>query len=175
MADETRLERWARYKADPDKTMTTICDHVANGGSVLDLARVWELPYNLIIDWVQTDELRNKRYVQALEARGEWAKERVLSELRAIALIDIRELFDDEGNLLPVSEWPEQTARAVAGVDTMISNDGDVTKKIKLIDKTKSLEMLMKNLAMLVERVDHTGKITLSDILAESNKPGEKK
>jgi phage terminase small subunit len=90
--------------------------------------------------------------------------ERVLEEYSRLAFLDIREAFDDNGNLLPISAMPEDVARAINGFDTSVwkenGDDGGVetTKKVKFIDKRGALQDLGKYLKMFIDRVEHTGK-----------------
>ncbi|HEX4843174.1 MAG TPA: terminase small subunit [Limnobacter sp.] len=90
------------------------------------------------------------------KAKNEFAIDRVaiLRELFALATVDLRKAYDDNGALLPPKEWPEELARAIAGVETMEEFDrvGDervfvgYTRKIKLFDKGKALDMAMRHL-----------------------------
>lgn len=85
---------------------------------------------------------------------------RVLRESARIAYSDIRQLFDEKGRLLPIQEWPEDIARAVAGVEVVkrnvYSDDGQVDDviKLKLWDKTVKLSNLMKHHGQLTEKVE---------------------
>ncbi|HUP21437.1 MAG TPA: terminase small subunit [Thermoanaerobaculia bacterium] len=71
---------------------------------------------------------------------------RVLLELRRIAHVDLRELFDVDGNLLPVHELPDDVAAAVAAVEVVETRRGpDRVRKIKLWDRVRALEILAKH------------------------------
>jgi len=74
-------------------------------------------------------------------------KERILDEESKLAFIDIRKMFDIEGEFLPPSLWPEEIARAIAGLDVVQSWDVAADKwkytyKIKLNDKGRALGRL---------------------------------
>ena len=92
---------------------------------------------------------------------------RVLEEIRRLALSDIRQLFDEDGNLRPLHTLSAEQAACIAGVEVIIKNakagDGitDTIHKIKVWDKPKSLEMLAKHFALLTERVEHSGGIVI--------------
>lgn len=89
----------------------------------------------------------------------------VIREVARLAFSDVRKLFDDKGAMLPISEWPDGMAAAVASVevDELFEGFGEnriqvgYTKKVKIWDKPKSLEMLGKHLRLWVEKVEHTG------------------
>ena len=78
----------------------------------------------------------------------------VVSKIHDLAFFDIRSVLAADGTLSPPSEWPDATAAAIAGIEVFeeFSGVGDNrtlighTKKVKLIERTKSLDMLMKHL-----------------------------
>lgn len=88
----------------------------------------------------------------------------ILFELLRIARSDLGQAFDDNGNLLPIKEIPEDVRRAISGVETFEEFDGHgservkvgETRKLKFWDKTRALELLGKHLGLYVERIDHT-------------------
>lgn len=89
----------------------------------------------------------------------------VLGELLRIAKADIAEAFEEDGNLRKLSEIPEDVRRAVAGIeiDDRWEGRGEeavryTVKKLKFWDKNRALELLAKNLGLLVEKHEHTGK-----------------
>ena len=78
----------------------------------------------------------------------------VLSELRALVHADPRKVFSENGDLLPVSEWPDEVAAMVASVEIEALFDGQgkdrthigYTKKVKFWDKNSAIEKAMKHL-----------------------------
>lgn len=98
--------------------------------------------------------------------------DRALREAARLAYSDVRQLFDAEGNLLPVHQLPDHIAAAVASIEVVKKNlaagDGqtDQVHKIKLWDKPKNLEMLFKHLGLLVEKHEHSGGLTIRHELA---------
>lgn len=87
-----------------------------------------------------------------LEAQ-EITKEKVMKEIASIAFSDIGKLFDEDGALKHPSEVDEKTRRALSAVDMEELYEGKggdrvqigSTKKVKLWDKVKALEMLAKH------------------------------
>lgn len=177
-----RNERMKRITEDPE-TLDVICAHVASGGTVIDLAKIWDLPFGWVMNWIRQDATRSDRYLAAMNDRAEWAIEMVLKELRAIGFSDVRQLFNDDGSMKPPHEWPDGTAAAVASVETDELYEGvgkereqiGITRKVKLWEKTKSLELLGKNMRMFVERVDIGAGKTLEDLIVGSRDVTETK
>jgi len=74
-------------------------------------------------------------------------KERILDEEAKLAFIDVRKMFDTEGEFLPPTLWPEEIARSVSGLDVDQRWDPATEKwrytyKIKLNDKGRALGRL---------------------------------
>lgn len=103
---------------------------------------------------------------KALAARAkrvEVKADDVLRELLRIATTDISEAYDDEGNLKKLKDIPVDLRRAISGVEVDEIWDGygedrtqtGETKKLKLWDKTRALEMLGKHLKLLTDKVEH--------------------
>lgn len=106
---------------------------------------------------------------QAIEARtkrtgitADWVLRRLAEEADA----DIGDILDDNGNLLPLKQWPAIFRKGlVSGFDIEEKFEGSDRKKtsrlckIKLIDRTKTIELIGKHtdVAAFRERHIHTG------------------
>lgn len=100
-------------------------------------------------------QLANRRRDVLEEIRVEAAtdRNRILLEQARIAFFDIRKLYGDDGQLLPVSEWPADAAAAVTSIETMEVKGpgGEVygeVRKIKQESKGASLDKLMRHNGM---------------------------
>jgi phage terminase small subunit len=99
---------------------------------------------------------------------------RVLEEIRRLSFSDMRALFDEHGNLRPIQTLTAEQASCIASLEVVKKNltagDGqvDTVVKLKVWDKTKSLEMLAKHFALLTERIEHSGDLKITHEL-----PGE--
>ncbi len=102
-------------------------------------------------------------YVAELQAkrsqRTEITQDRVLKELAAMAFIDITDAFEVDGRLKKLTDIPENVRRAISGIEVSeITVEGfkiGETKKIKVIEKTKSLELIGRHLKMFTDKVEH--------------------
>lgn len=102
----------------------------------------------------------------------------VLKELLKIANVDLADAYDDEGRLLSVKKMPERFRKALAGVDVFEEFDGvgqdryhvGDTRKIKLWDKIRALELLGRHLKLFTEKIEHSGKITWLEHVTNSLK-----
>ena len=97
---------------------------------------------------------------QKMEKRSEKTEissERVLLELSRLAFLDVRKAYRKDGSLKAITEMDDDTAAAIAGFDVTESvSSGEVTgvlKKIKLSDKSRALELIMRHLGMLTPAV----------------------
>jgi hemerythrin len=102
------------------------------------------------------------------EAKIEATVMNIGKALARIAFLDLRDCFDDNGNLLPPHELPEGVAVALDGIDVVentntvsvskagevASNEVEYTKKVRF-SRVKALEMLGKWKKMFVEQIEH--------------------
>ena len=170
-----RLTRTEKLQADADETMHTICAHVAQGGSLITLCETWKVIYGHMFAWIASNKDRNRMYVDAQNARVEWSREAILVELRKIGMFDMRMVFDEDGEVLNPKDWPKEVASVVQHIDIIerFDKEGGLagkTYKVKLWNKEKALELLGKNLSMFIDQVNHSGNLTLEDIVAGSRK-----
>lgn len=162
---------------DRPETLFEIVDEVANGGSLIAYCKKNEMRYSNIINWIYADEARQKSYEVALEARGEYVAQEILAELKKLGFSDVRKLFNNDGSIKEVSALDDDTAAAIAGIEIQeeaCDKDGETivprTRKIKIIDKLKAIEMLGRNLKMFTDKVEHSGKVSLEDLVNGSLK-----
>lgn len=168
-----KRKRFAEKLFRLQDTLNNICEEVINGGSLLQICERWEILYSSAIAWIYADEKRKEQYERALKLREEWTVQRVIDELKALALTDLREAFDADGKLKPMSSLPPAISRAIATVEVFEEWEGrgddrkflGLTKKVKLWDKTKALELIGKNLKMFVDQVEHKHQVSLEDLV----------
>lgn len=99
---------------------------------------------------------------QKVAQKFELTAERVLQEVSRLAFFDIRKLVDNTGRPKAISELDDDTAAALIGLDVVnIGNEdkgvGEVLK-FKMADKKGALDMAMRHLGLLKDKVEVTGK-----------------
>lgn len=161
---DTRRERLARILNDPD-FITTVCDHVANGGTLVGLAKAYDVRFSDLMRHIRSNTEYSKRYEQALADRNEWTVESLTEIITRLKDFDIRRLYDNDGRLLSPRDWPDDIAVAVSSVKS---------DEVKLIDKTKAIDMLGKHIKYFVEKIEHSGSLKLEDIIIGSYKEDDK-
>lgn len=99
--------------------------------------------------------------------RTEVTADRVIRELSRLAFSDPRSLYRPDGTLKPPCEWDDDTAAAVASVETdeerttgLTGQTSTVvtTTKVKRHDKRGPLELLGKHLGLFKDKLELTGK-----------------
>ncbi|MFC3227351.1 terminase small subunit [Marinibaculum pumilum] len=97
--------------------------------------------------------------------RVEINADQVVLELRRIGMSDPRALFDADGRLLPVKDWPDDIARAVSSFEVVTKRipgtdpvEVEHVAKVRFWPKTDALGLLGKHLGMFVNRHELTGK-----------------
>jgi phage terminase small subunit len=84
-----------------------------------------------------------------INARLDISADRIKKELARVAFQDVRQFYDEAGNLIPIHMLNDDAAAALAGMEVdEIGLEGvkiGVNKKIKRFDKVKALELLGKS------------------------------
>ncbi len=127
----------------------------------------------------QGADLLTRPYIQAAIERFaakqfqamELTADRVLKEMARLAFHDPRKLFNDAGELLPVSQWDDDTAAAVAGIEVveLFAGSGKnrtligQLKKVRFWSKNTSLDQLGRHLTLFGKQ-DEQGR-TISELL----------
>ena len=105
--------------------------------------------------------LLSKDYIQSAisklmakrEEKTELNAEYVLRRLHEIESFDSTDMYNEDGTLKNVSEWPERAGMIISGIDvSTVTRSGStdetctvMTKKIKIESRTKALELLGKH------------------------------
>jgi phage terminase small subunit len=96
--------------------------------------------------------------------------DRVLREVANLAFSDVRAWFDENGALLPIHELPDNVAAALGSIEVQrqrTTRGEEVTVeehviKVKAWDKVRSLDMLMRHLALYKDKLEHSGDVTFT-------------
>lgn len=127
---------------------------------------------------VKVQEYISKKQ-QEIEKRTEVTQDMVIKELAKIAFLDIRKLYTENGQLKNIADMDSETAGAISSLETLEEYEGygddrekiGDTQKVKLLDKTKALELLGRHLGIFNDKIDvnvkekEEKKNAISDIL----------
>ncbi len=123
-----------------------LTEYLSNGGKKTAAAIAAGVPPRTAPVWASRI-LRRPEVLTELEhqhAAAGVTPARVIRELARIGFLDPADLYDENGQLLPVPRMSEDARRAIAGVDVELGKDGGVTKKVRLANKHVALETLAK-------------------------------
>lgn len=139
---------------DVPEFIPMMVEEIANGGSLIDLAARMGIPFEYVNRWIHTDPIRSSAYQGSLVSRAEWFQQRILRELRDMCFVDPNDIYASDGTIKPMSDIPEGTRRNIASIETveLFDKEGEKygeLKKVKLWDKSKSVETAMKHLKLL--------------------------
>lgn len=141
---------------------------------------VWEKASTLAADVKVSARIKELKDETA--KRNALVVDDILNEIRRVATFDPRKLFDEHGNMRPIHELDDDTARAIASVEVAELFGGEskqeggrtiigLTKKIKAWDKNAALS----NAARILGLNDDTLKVKadpLDDLLQHVGKAG---
>lgn len=96
------------------------------------------------------------------EQRTEVTQDMVIKELARIAFLDISKLYNENGKLKNIQDIDKDTVKAISSLETLEEYDGygderektGDTQKVKLLDKTKALELLGRHLGIFNDKID---------------------
>lgn len=92
---------------------------------------------------------RLQELMEERKARVEATSDYVLQRLLEIDRLDLADIVDDEGNVLPIKDWSEEWRKSVAAIDiSEVKTANALVKKIKMPDKLKNLELLGKHIGV---------------------------
>jgi len=93
--------------------------------------------------------------------------DRALRQAAVVAYMDITQLYNDDGSIKPMKEWPKELRTVVTSIETLKHNEtaGDRVQekvlRIRTRDPDKNLNMLFQHLGLLKERIEHSGTLTI--------------
>lgn len=119
------------------------------------------------------EELKAERR-ERLQMDADMLLRRLVDEANA----DAADLYDENGDLRPMGEWPLIWRQGlVSGFDleTLTDDDGRVMarlKKVRISDRIKRLELLGKHIGVQAfkEQVEHSGKVDVAAHILEARK-----
>ena len=88
---------------------------------------------------------------------------KLMQSIDTLAHFNLKDLYDEDGNLRDISELPDDLAFSIAGTKTILKKDGeewDTITEIKTIDKLKAIEMKAKILKLYEDHI--TGNVELT-------------
>ncbi len=111
--------------------------------------------------------LRNAKVAAEIANRQEERSKRtqidadyVLHRLHEIDQLDIADILDSTGNVLPVKQWPKAWRTSVSGLDVQEMMSGDIqsiVRKVKWPDKLRNLELIGKHVSVRAFDEDKNG------------------
>ena len=117
-------------------------------------------------------QCRIDQEITARSERTHMDQDWVLERLANLIDLDLLDLFDKYGKMRRLDEIPEDTRKLLAGLETFeefqnLRGSGaeliGYTKKIKVPDKLKAIELVMRNLKMLTDRVEVAGQFDVRE------------
>lgn len=137
--------------------MQVLFDHISNGGSLLDISKLWGLSYIKLKRMIYADESLTIQLKDAEVERDTYLKERIIQETSRMSTYNLKDIYNPDGTIKNVTEMPDSLTASIKEVDS----DGS----LKFHDKSKSLELLGKRLGLFVDRKEISGTITLEQAI----------
>jgi len=121
-------------------------------------------------------EAEIQRLADKRTERVEIRADDVLRETYLLATSDLAAAFNDDGSLKPIKDIPPHIRRAISSVevDELFEGRGEdrehvgYTRKIRLWDKVKTLELLGKHLRLFSDTLKIEAQLDIAGLLAEA-------
>ena len=126
--------------------------------------------YNACVGFSLTKKY-DKEIRAAMDERAgriEISADKVLQEIAKLATVNVRDLYDREGRLIPIQELPRHVTASISKIKVKMEKDREDAdgnaqwaeiREISFWDKKGSIELLMRHLNILgVEKKEITGK-----------------
>ena len=106
------------------------------------------------------------QHLNAVLKDADITRERIIEELGCVAFFNSQELYDENGNLMHPSMWPERAARAIMGMDcerrVIKGKDGAADEEVivmkpRAASKNQALEILGRIKIPELRRSEFTG------------------
>lgn len=136
-----------------------------------EMAKELGMRFSDLFKYVTSTEDLQKKYELALKAAEARDKDLVIRTLRGVIETYPSDMFEEDGSLKPVSQWPKEL---IAGFEIEdLYNKGEAignVKKVKTVDRLRAVEMLGKERGMFVQRNKVDATLTLEQLVEQSNK-----
>jgi len=111
-----------------------------------------------------------QKQMDARSARTLITADRVLEEAGKLAFGNTKNLYDENGKIIPVQDLPDDVAATITEITQKQlgspDDDGAVVfeRKYKIADKKASLELLGRHLVLFTDKVEHGGGLTVTKV-----------
>lgn len=106
-------------------------------------------------------------------SRNVLTAQQVLEGLTRLATFDLSGLYDTQGNLKPINEWPEGYSKLVGGIETKVEFDAEQAQiarvtRLKTTPREKAFELLARHHKLLTDRIEITDTTGFSERLRKA-------
>jgi hypothetical protein len=168
-----RRERTATLLREPE-FFEDLIDEISGGKTLLEFCEEKNVLYGRVYRWIASDESRSELVDIAEQARAKNLTDRVIRGIVTVDDVTVKDVLTDSGEVKATSDLSASAARAVQSIEVSTDQTGTVTKKVKLNDRLKALEMAGRNQKMFTDKVEHNGQIGLADLVTASMQPKDK-
>jgi hypothetical protein len=166
---KVRRERFNALTAEPE-ALNDFCDRISNGETLSDMAREIGCNYLWLYEWLN-DAARPERAIRmasAVAARNSLMVEDMIGQTHRLGNLDIRDAFDNKGNMLPVHKLSADMAKAVTSVDVSEDALGKTTRKMRFVDRAQMLTLTGRRNQLFTDNVKVEGDVTYHQLVTDA-------
>jgi hypothetical protein len=104
----------------------------------------------------------------AVAARNSLMVEDMIGQTHRLGNLDIRDAFDNKGNMLPVHKLSADMAKAVTSVDVSEDALGKTTRKMRFVDRAQMLTLTGRRNQLFTDNVKVEGDVTYHQLVTDA-------
>lgn len=161
------LDKRSQIVNDPEFLKTAL-RHIAMGGTLIEYCAMTDIDFYSVREWFNQEESRRVALKQANDIRKEVISDVILAEIRDMAVLDVTEMYNQDGSVKSIQEMPDSIKKAIKSIE----RDGDKVK-VQFVDKLKAIEQLAKTTDLFKEKIEVSAHDSLEALVNASFKRNE--
>ena len=139
---------------------------LAMGGDLISLCDEAGVRYADVVQWLNEPQ-NSKVYLAALDARKEWVVATLSRRLEKIADMDPADILTKKMRVKDLNEIPLHVRKCIESIKVrqLQGDDEGEIIEVKISNRMKGIEMLLKKLGALMDRTEIDVKVSLEDLI----------
>jgi hypothetical protein len=157
-------------KMDADETafFERLLRNLKMGTSLAEFAAMEDIAYCDLKEWIGVSHDRRDAVAKAIDIGREYLRTVVFDKVKRTALFDPRKAYDESDRLKSLHEMDDETISAVSGIEETVEG-----RKLKVLNLSDARKMIGQELGMFQNKVEHSGKLSLEELVSKSMEEDE--
>lgn len=163
MSEKADIVEWRELLKNEEEVynIDTICDFIANGGSMVKYCRENHIRFSDLNSWISRSKDRKTAIADAKRIWQELVRQSLTEMILNLARFDVAEMVDSHNTAMPIHKWPAHIRASVEQVE--INESGAI--KVKFTPRSKAFEMAAKMSGILEQKHVHEVGESLAELI----------